>query len=78
MLQRSSGIRRLGLDFIPSSGNFLTIDLARPAAAIDEALLRLGVVTRPIGNYGMPNHLRVSIGLEHENARFLAALERVL
>jgi len=41
-------------------------------------LLRLGVVTRPIANYGLPQHLRVSVGLEDENARFLDALEQVL
>jgi histidinol-phosphate aminotransferase len=45
---------------------------------VDQALLRLGVVTRPIANYGLPNHLRVSVGIGDENARFLAALEQVL
>jgi len=69
---------RLGLDFIPSVGNFLTIDLGRDAGPVDQALLRLGVVTRPVANYGLPNHLRVSIGLAEENARFLGALAKVL
>jgi histidinol-phosphate aminotransferase len=78
MQQLLEGVRRLGLDFIPSAGNFLTIDLGRDAGPVDRALLRLGVVTRPVANYGLPNHLRVSIGLEHENARFIDALERVL
>ncbi|MGB5638221.1 MAG: histidinol-phosphate transaminase [Sedimenticolaceae bacterium] len=78
MQQLLEGVRRLGLDFIPSAGNFLTIDLGRDAGPVDHALLRLGVVTRPVANYGLPNHLRVSIGLEHENARFIDALERVL
>jgi histidinol-phosphate aminotransferase len=78
MAQLTAGITKLGLDFIPSSGNFVTVDLGRPAGPVDEALLRLGVVTRPVGNYGLPNHLRVSIGLEHENARFLVALEQAL
>jgi histidinol-phosphate aminotransferase len=78
MQQLLEGVRRLGLDFIPSAGNFLTIDLGRDAGPVDQALLRLGVVTRPVANYGLPNHLRVSIGLEHENARFIDALERVL
>lgn len=76
--QLRQGLERLGISYIPSAGNFLTIDLQRDAAAVDAALLRLGVVTRPIGNYGLPNHLRVSIGLEHENARFLEALGQVL
>jgi histidinol-phosphate aminotransferase len=78
MQQLVAGVQRLGLGFIPSAGNFLTIDLGREAAPVDQALLRLGVVTRPIANYGLPNHLRVSIGLPEENARFLAALGQVL
>jgi histidinol-phosphate aminotransferase len=78
MRQLLAGVQRLGLGYIPSAGNFLTIDLARDAGPIDQALLRLGVVTRPVANYGLPNHLRVSIGLEAENARFLDALEQVL
>jgi histidinol-phosphate aminotransferase len=78
MRQLVEGVTRLGLAYIPSSGNFLTVDLGREAGPVDQALLRLGVVTRPIANYGLPNHLRVSIGLAAENARFLAALEQVL
>lgn len=78
MRQLIDGVAKLGLSYIPSVGNFLTIDMGREAAPIDQALLRLGVVTRPIANYGLPNHLRVSIGLPEENARFLSALEQVL
>jgi histidinol-phosphate aminotransferase len=78
MRQLTAGIERLGLEYIPSAGNFLTIDLGRDAGPVDQALLRLGVVTRPVANYGLPNHLRVSIGLADENSRFLAALEQVL
>jgi histidinol-phosphate aminotransferase len=36
------------------------------------------VIVRPLGGYGMPDHLRVSVGLESENARFLEALARVI
>jgi histidinol-phosphate aminotransferase len=78
MAQVMDGLRNLGLGFIPSVGNFLAIDLGRPAGPIDQALLREGVITRPIAGYGMPNHLRVTIGLPDENARFLAALAKVL
>ena len=66
------------LDYIPSKGNFITIDFKRPAAPIYEALLREGVIVRPIAGYGMPNHLRVSIGLPQENDKFFAALIKVL
>ncbi len=76
--QLAKGVSKLGLNYIPSFGNFLTIDLGRDAVSIDEALLKLGVITRPVANYGMPNHLRVSVGLPQENARFLEALEQVL
>ena len=78
MAQLVDGVQRIGLQFIPSAGNFLTIDLGREASPVDQALLRLGVITRPVANYGLPNHPRVSIGLESENARFLQALEQVL
>ncbi len=78
MRQLVAGCERLGLDFIPSVGNFLAIDVGRGAAAVNDALLREGVIVRPVANYGLANHLRVSVGLETENARFLAALERVL
>lgn len=63
-----------GHDVIPSAGNFLTFDVGGPAATMNEALLRQGVIVRPIAGYGLPNHLRVSIGLPEENDRFLAAL----
>ncbi|OOR99215.1 histidinol-phosphate transaminase [Haemophilus paracuniculus] len=67
-----------GLEFIPSKGNFITIDFKRPAAPIYEALLREGVIVRPIAGYGMPNHLRISIGLPSENDRLFGALLKVL
>ncbi|MGB5200623.1 MAG: histidinol-phosphate transaminase [Sedimenticolaceae bacterium] len=78
MHQLVEGVESLGLNYIPSSGNFLAIDLGRDAGPVDQALLRLGVVTRPIATYGLPNHLRVSVGIGDENARFLDALEQVL
>jgi len=77
MKQLVSGFERLGIDYIPSYGNFVTF-VAGDAPAVNDCLLREGIIVRPIGGYGMPKHLRVSIGLEHENARFLAALERAL
>jgi histidinol-phosphate aminotransferase len=77
MEQLVAGIKRLGLDHIPSHGNFVTVAFA-DAAAINKKLLQQGVIVRPIGGYGLPNHLRVTIGLESENARFLDALEKSL
>ena len=78
MRQLCAGFERLGLAYIPSVGNFITVDFGRPAGPINDALLRRGVIVRPIGGYGLPNHLRISIGLAEENARCLAALEDIL
>ncbi len=72
------GLRALGLAPIPSVGNFVTVDLGRPAGPIDQALLRAGVICRPVANYGLPQHLRISIGLASENDRLLATLAAVL
>jgi histidinol-phosphate aminotransferase len=65
------------LKVIPSVGNFITFDVGQPAGRVYEALLREGVIVRPIANYGLPNHLRVTVGTEEENCIFLAALDRV-
>jgi histidinol-phosphate aminotransferase len=78
MEQLRRGLDQLGVPYIPSGGNFLCVDLRRPAAPTYDALLRLGVIVRPIAGYGMPNHLRVTVGLHEENARFLDALARVI
>ncbi|WP_165665610.1 histidinol-phosphate transaminase [Metapseudomonas otitidis] len=78
MLQLEEGLRALGLTWIPSKGNFIAVDFGRDAAPINAALLREGVILRPVGGYGMPTFLRVSIGLPAENARCLEALAKVL
>ena len=78
MRQLTAAFERMGLDYIPSAGNFISVEVGQSAAEINEGLLRNGVIVRPVANYGMPNHLRVSIGLERENRRFLTALQKVL
>jgi histidinol-phosphate aminotransferase len=77
MRQIVSGLDSLGLEQIPSCGNFVTFRVG-DAAGVNQRLLCQGVIVRPIAGYGMPEHLRVSIGREDENARFLAALEQAL
>ena len=74
------GLAALGLEWIPSIANFITFDVGaeRDAAPVYNALLDHGVIVRPVANYGMPRHLRVSTGFGEQNARFLAALERAL
>lgn len=78
MRQLEAGFKALELDWIPSRGNFIAVDLGRDAAPVNQALLRDGVIVRPVASYGMPTFLRVSIGTEAENARFLDALRKVL
>lgn len=69
---------QMSVGYIPSVGNFLTIDMGTDAVQAYEALLREGVIVRPVGVYGLPNHLRVTVGLPDENARFVDALRKVL
>ncbi|MDD5175680.1 MAG: histidinol-phosphate transaminase [Sterolibacterium sp.] len=72
-----AGLKRLGLDHIPTHGNFVTFRVA-DASGVNLRLLKQGIIVRPLANYAMPEHLRVTIGLEQENARFLEALEKSL
>lgn len=78
MRQLEQGLNELGLQWIPSRGNFIAVDLGRDAGPVYQGLLRAGVIVRPVAGYEMPNHLRVSIGLREENQRFLEALAGVL
>ncbi|MHB1676511.1 MAG: histidinol-phosphate transaminase [Sulfuriferula sp.] len=77
MRQITQGLMLLGIDFIPSFANFLTIRIGN-ATAMYRRLLEQGVIVRPLGNYAMPEYLRVSIGLAAENHQFLQALENVV
>ena len=77
MEQLVASLKRLGLEHIPSHGNFVTFR-AGDGAAVNQKLLKQGVIVRPIGGYGLPEWLRVTIGTEPENARFLEALEKAL
>jgi len=77
MAQLVAAFRELGLEWIPSAGNFVTFKVG-DAIGVNQALLRQGVIVRPIAAYGMPHWLRVSIGLPEENARFIDALRQAL
>lgn len=76
--QLETGFEKLGLSWIPSVGNFVAVDTGQDAAAVYERLLQQGVIVRPVANYGLPHHLRVTVGLPEENERFLSAIERAL
>lgn len=70
-------LAKLGLTYIPSFGNFIAFKVG-DAAAVNRKLLQQGVIVRPIAGYGMPEWLRVTIGTESENARFLTALAQAM
>lgn len=76
--QLGEGLDTLGLEWIPSVGNFIAFKVPADAAQVYQGLLRAGVIVRPVGVYAMPDFLRVSVGLESENQRFLEALPPVL
>ncbi len=76
-----AAFERLGLEYVPSDGNFVLVRVGDDDGAGDRVnleLLKQGVIVRPVGNYGLPRWLRVTIGLADENAAFIAALERSL
>ena len=80
MATLTEGFAALSLDWIASAGNFVTVKIGpeHDAGAVYDAMLDEGVIVRPVANYGMPDHLRVTVGLPRENERFLAALGRAL
>ena len=77
MRQLEDGVRALGLPFVPSHANFLLIRVG-DAAAVYQRLLKQGVIVRPVANYGLPEFLRVTVGLPGENRRFIDALAAAL
>ncbi|MDH3512124.1 MAG: histidinol-phosphate transaminase [Gammaproteobacteria bacterium] len=89
-LQRARDLNRSGLaeltdaftamrlTVVPSIGNFVLVDLGRPAAPVYEALLRAGIIVRPVANYGFPNHLRITVGLPEQNRRLTATLRKIV
>jgi histidinol-phosphate aminotransferase len=89
-IRRSVQINRAGLNqlteafelrdlaYIPSVGNFICVDVGRPASFVYEALLTRGIIVRPVANYGFPNHLRITVGTRAHNQRVIEALDEAL
>jgi histidinol-phosphate aminotransferase len=73
-----AGLQRLGLRTFPTQGNFVLAEFGRPAKPIEDALLQRGVLVRPMGGYGLPDCLRITVGLPDEHAALFAALAQVL
>jgi histidinol-phosphate aminotransferase len=79
--QMTDAFTQRGIEFVPSSGNFVLFRAGTDdgaGARVNLALLKKGIIVRPVGNYNLPQWLRVSIGLPEENAAFLDALKAVL
>ena len=72
------GLRELGTRTLPSAGNFLLMQVGPAALKRFDALLRAGVIVRPVVNYQLPEYLRVTLGTVEQNDRFLAAWRKVL
>ena len=77
MRQIEAGVEKLGLQWIPSYGNFIAVRVGK-ANEIYRRLLKRGVIVRPVAGYQLPEHLRVTIGTAQENERFLSALAAAL
>lgn len=73
--QIETGLKSLDLPFTPTQGNFLLFDTRRDASKVNEFLLRRGVILRPVGNYGLPRHLRWTIGSSEENQFVIDAIK---
>jgi histidinol-phosphate aminotransferase len=71
------GLSAMKIDYVPPHGNFLLVKVG-DAGRVYQRLLEQGVIVRPVASYGLPEHLRVTIGLPSENRRFLDALKVAL
>jgi len=77
MAQITAGLGNLGLEYIPSCGNFVSFKIGN-GMRVFRRMLELGVIVRPVANYDMAEYLRVSIGTENENVKFLSALQQAI
>lgn len=68
----------MGLEFIPTMGNFISVNVKQNGLALYEKMLRKGVIVRPVENYDMPEYLRITIGTQQQNERFVAALKQCI
>ena len=77
LIQVSRGLAQLGIQYTPSVGNFIMVDMCTDALEIYNKILNKGVIVRPLVPYGLPNHLRITIGTYEQNVRLLQVLKEV-
>lgn len=75
--QLGDALDELGLWYGADAGNFLLVNMGRPAAEVYAQLLKHGVIVRPVANYGLPDHLRISIGTQPQLERLAQALRQI-
>ena len=75
--QLEQGFQKLGLEFVPSAGNFVLVRVHEGKRVFDE-LQRLGVIVRPMGGYDLSEWVRVSVGTPEQNKKCLNALQKIL
>jgi histidinol-phosphate aminotransferase len=78
LVQLSQGLANLGVHYIPSVANFITFKVGIDAGKVYQEFLKRGVIVRPLANYDMAEYLRVSVGLQQENIRFLEILRELM
>ncbi|MEK9785367.1 MAG: histidinol-phosphate transaminase [Gammaproteobacteria bacterium] len=85
VLENKEGLERLipacsemGIESIPSAANFICVRVGSQAQEVYDAMLRMGVIVRPVANYGLPEHLRITIGTPQENERLIETLRSAL
>ena len=75
--QITEGLKQIGIDYIPSVANFITVDMKKDALEIYNQILQKGIIVRPLIPYGLPNHLRITIGTYEQNLSLLKVLKEV-
>lgn len=73
-----NALRRMELTWVPSVANFVLVNVEKEGSEVFQALLRKGVIVRPMAEYGYPTYIRVTIGTPEENERFIKSLGEVL
>ncbi len=68
----------MGLNYLPTMGNFISVNVKQDGAALYDRLLQQGVIVRPVANYNMPEYLRITIGTQSQNERFVDTLKQCL
>ena len=76
--QMQQGLTSLKIDHLPTAGNFITFDYKKDASHLYQRLQQMGIIVRPLHSYGLSNYLRVTIGTQHQNSRFINNLEELI